>query len=203
MTTRTTSAPAVSIERVADQARWPVVDSLLREYLPWALERFRTRHDVHFDDADAEMDRHHASFAADMPRLLAAPGRLLIAHLHGKPAGMIALKPVHACAPQAHRGVGEIKRMFVRTAARGQGIGRTLMHRLLADARAEGFQTLRLETLSFMTEARALYRSVGFVDVPAFVELPADRPDIARVLRFMALTLQPQGHTPAVAQALA
>jgi len=58
----------------------------------------------------------------------------------------------------------EIKRMYVRPGARRTGVGRAILERLLADARVEGYRFVRLETLRFMVEAHALYRSVGFVD---------------------------------------
>ena len=91
MSTHTAVAPTMSIERQTDRACWPIVDGLLREYVPWALERMATDHGMHFDNEAEEMERHHAAFAADAPLLLAGRGRLLLAHLHGKPAGMVAL----------------------------------------------------------------------------------------------------------------
>jgi GNAT superfamily N-acetyltransferase len=64
--------------------------------------------------------------------------------------------------------VAEIKRMYVRPPARGQGIGRAILERLLADAGTIGYQVARLETATFMSEAHALYRSLDFQDRPIF-----------------------------------
>lgn len=176
-------ASVVSIERLSDRERWPVIDSLLREYVPWAVERLEAEHGIRFDDVDAEMERHHASFAADADAMLAGRGRLLLAHLHARPAGLVALKPVDD-------DVAEVKRLFVRQSARGHSIGRALLYRLIAAARAEGFRTLRLETTTFMREARAIYAAFGFRDVPAFAQARAAMPGLTDVVRFMELPLR-------------
>jgi L-amino acid N-acyltransferase YncA len=58
--------------------------------------------------------------------------------------------------------------MFVRPAAQGLGVGRAILLRLVQEARAEGYATVRLEILRFMTTARAMYRAFGFVEVARF-----------------------------------
>jgi GNAT superfamily N-acetyltransferase len=75
--------------------------------------------------------------------------------------GVGTLKPVDDTT-------AEIKRMFVRPAAQGLGIGRAILARLVHDARAEGYATVRLETLRFMTTAQAMYRAFDFVEVVRF-----------------------------------
>jgi putative acetyltransferase len=59
---------------------------------------------------------------------------------------------------------GEVKRMYVATAARGRKLGRLIMDRLLAHAREQGIAVLRLETGNKQPEALGLYYSAGFVD---------------------------------------
>jgi catechol 2,3-dioxygenase-like lactoylglutathione lyase family enzyme/GNAT superfamily N-acetyltransferase len=174
---------AVSIERLTDRTHWTAVDQLLHEYLPWVLERLTAEHGVRFDDVDREARIHHAAFASETDLLLRGRGRLLLAYLHGQPAGLVALKPVSA-------GVGEIKRLYVRPAARGHGIGRALLRQLLAGARAEEFHTLQLETLDFMAEARALYRSLGFAEVPACGPSQAALSGLEGITQFMTLALR-------------
>ncbi len=71
-------------------------------------------------------------------------------------------------------GWAEIKRMFVSPSARGLKLGRRLLERLEAVARANGEKLLRLETGAKQPEALALYRSAGFVEIGPF---GAYRPD--------------------------
>ncbi len=88
-------------------------------------------------------------------------GRLLVARLGDDPVGVGTLKPVDETT-------AEIKRMYVRPAAQGRGVGRAILARLVQDARAEGYATARLETLRFMTTAQAMYRAFDFVEVARF-----------------------------------
>lgn len=62
-------------------------------------------------------------------------------------------------------GVGEIKRMWIRPACQGLGLGRRLMSRCLAEARARNFRVLRLDSERSMNAALHLYRSVGFKEI--------------------------------------
>jgi GNAT superfamily N-acetyltransferase len=88
--------------------------------------------------------------------LLAHGGRLYVAEVDGEAIGVGGLKRLSDT-------VGEIKRMFVRPTARGLGVGRAIIGQLIDDARALGYETVYLESASFMHPAHALYRSVGFV----------------------------------------
>ena len=62
----------------------------------------------------------------------------------------------------------EVKRMFVEPAYRKRGIARALMLRLLERARERGYRRVRLGTLHTMTAAQALYRDLGFVEIPRY-----------------------------------
>ena len=62
----------------------------------------------------------------------------------------------------------ELKRLFVRPAARGTGLGRRLVEAAIAAARSRGFRQLRLDTLPSMAAARGLYASLGFREVDAY-----------------------------------
>lgn len=98
---------------------------------------------------------------ATLPGRYVRPGGVWLA----EEAGCVALRPLEA-------GVGEIKRLFVRPAFRGTGLGRMLAERVLAEAAAAGLQRVVLDTLPTMTGAIALYRALGFTDVPAYCNNP-------------------------------
>lgn len=71
-------------------------------------------------------------------------------------------------------GYGEVKRMYVVPAARGQGLGRAILARIEDEARREGLRLTRLETGIHQAEAIALYRACGYAECPPFGEYRAD-----------------------------
>ena len=68
------------------------------------------------------------------------------------------------------RGWGEVKRMYVRPARRGLGLGRRLLDELSRWADARGATRLVLETGDRQPEALGLYTRVGFVCIACFDE---------------------------------
>ncbi len=70
--------------------------------------------------------------------------------------------------------VGEVKRLYVQPRARGTGTGRALAQAIVDAARAIGYRTLCLDTLERMTEARALYESLGFSRCARYYDSPLD-----------------------------
>jgi DNA-binding MarR family transcriptional regulator/GNAT superfamily N-acetyltransferase len=92
-------------------------------------------------------------------------GQFFVAYLHGEPIGCGAVKH-HTDAP------AEIKRMWIAPQARGLGLGRRLLETLEACARKSGARVARIETSAVLSEALALYRSTGWVEVPPFNDEP-------------------------------
>jgi DNA-binding MarR family transcriptional regulator/GNAT superfamily N-acetyltransferase len=97
--------------------------------------------------------------------LVEPAGLLLLARLHGDPVGCGALK-FHGTEP------GLLKRMWVADSARGLGLGRRILAELENHARRRGITVVRLDTNRQLTEAIRLYRSAGYVEVPAFNDEP-------------------------------
>ena len=99
---------------------------------------------------------------------LAAPGTVfLVARRDGEALGSIAFRiiaPDHA----------EMKRMFVRSEARGTGLGRRLLHALEDAARRHGIDRISLETGIRQPEAIGLYRASGYRECPPFGSYASD-----------------------------
>jgi len=135
--------------RVPDEIA--VVRSMFEEYAA-ALDV-----DLCFQGFDGEL--------AQLPGYYAPPrGCLLFAEDAQGIAGCAALRPLESHGPD----VGEMKRLYVRPAARGSGAGRALAQAVLARARAIGYREIRLDTLASMDAARALYASLGFRECAAY-----------------------------------
>jgi putative acetyltransferase len=67
---------------------------------------------------------------------------------------------------------GEVKRLYLRPAFRGQGLGRYLLENVTERARAIGYAALYADTLPGMTEALSLYERLGFERVEAYASEP-------------------------------
>ena len=107
---------------------------------------------------------------AELPGAYAPPeGTLLLACVDGEPAGCCALRPLYNTD---HLNACEMKRLFVRPAFRGFGLGRLLVERVLSDGQLAGYTTMLLDTLSDMETARALYQEMGFVEVAPYYHNP-------------------------------
>ena len=102
-----------------------------------------------------------------LPGAYAAPsGRLLLAQYEHQAAGCVALRKLEGQ-------ICEMKRLYVGPAYRGQGLGRILVERVIAEARGIGYERMRLDTIaSSMKDAIALYRKMGFKEIAPYRENP-------------------------------
>lgn len=153
-------------------ARFPGDGAIVRELFAEYAENLGV--DLSFQRLAAEL--------AALPGKYAPPqGDILLARDHGgTPSGCVALRP--AVLPRA----AEMKRLYVRPAARGLGLGRQLAEAIIARARDAGYERLVLDTLASMQAARGLYAGLGFRAIKPYYDNPL--PGTA----YMELDLRPR-----------
>lgn len=105
------------------------------------------------------------TLVADAHRLEPPGGSFVLARRGGDVVGCGGVQTIG-------EGIGEIKRMWVAPAARGSGLGGRLLAELEARSRALGHRTVRLDTSRTLTEAIALYRRAGYVEVERYNDNP-------------------------------
>jgi GNAT superfamily N-acetyltransferase len=127
--------------------------------------------------------QHFDRELADLPGDYAPKtGALLLAVEGDGPAlGCVALRRLEP-------GLCEMKRLYVRPAARGRGVGRALIEAIVDRARLLDYRAMRLDTLPVQSDAQRLYQAVGFVDIAPyrlnpiegtrFLELDLSRSDL-------------------------
>ena len=105
-----------------------------------------------------------------LPGEYASPrGALLVATLNSEFAGCCAMRPLDAVD---YPNACEMKRLYVRPAFRGRQLGRQLAEAILDLSRQAGYDSILLDTLDDMESARALYRELGFEEIPPYYYNP-------------------------------
>ena len=132
--------------------------------------------------ASLSFDLGFQDFAAELEGLPApyAPpgGARLLAYVDDDPGGCVALRGFAA-------GTGELKRLYVRPAHRGLGLGRRLAEAAVGVAAELGYSRIRLDTTPEMATAQELYRSLGFREIEPY------RPSPVPGTRYFELELPP------------
>lgn len=142
----------MEIKQVRTDAEIEQVRSLFREY-----EAF-LKVDLCFQGFEEEL--------AALPGKYARPdGELLIACAWEAAVGCVAVRKLDD-------GVCEMKRLFVRPAAKGKGFGKKLAEEIIKTARELGYTLMRLDTLDTLSEAMRLYESLGFQRIGPYYENP-------------------------------
>lgn len=134
---------------------WDHARALIREHLDWIAGSFGREIGTIQPSVLAEL--------ADLPGHYTPPhGARFLAMLDGRPAGTCGYTDEGG-------GLAELRRLYVRPAARGHRMGERLVATVLADAAARGFHTIRLGTVEGMMDAAiTIYRRAGFRDTPPF-----------------------------------
>ena len=136
------------------------------------------RTDKDFDEARTLFEEYAVDVAVDLcfqnfthelahlPEMYGPPrGCLLIARREATLVGCVGIRPLE-------NDVCEMKRLYVRAAARGQKLGRRLTLAALEEARTRGFNRTVLDSLPSMHTAQELYRSLGFQSIKPYYTNP-------------------------------
>lgn len=146
------------LDQVASPQDFDQIKSLFLEYAAWLDQNDPHGIDLCFQGFDAEL--------ATLPGKYAPPqGRLYLARWQDEAAGCVGLRPMAA-------NVCEMKRLYVRPAFLGKGIGKRLVETIIQGGREIGYRAMRLDTLPFMHSAIALYQRYGFVPIEAYFDTP-------------------------------
>ena len=148
--------PTVTLSSPADPEALATVRELFQEYAGTL--------NVNLDFQDFENE------LATLPGDYAGPrGAILLAWVDGAVAGCCALRPLDTTD---YANAAEMKRLYVRKAFRGFGLGQELAEGTLDAARRAGYACVLLDTLDEMESARALYASLGFEEIPPYYHNP-------------------------------
>ena len=148
--------PSVQIHPPASDVDWLQARAIFEEYAASLAI------DLCFQGFETELANLHSEYAS--PR-----GALLLAWVDGVVAGCCALRPLDS---SDHANAAEMKRLYVRSAFRGMGLGRQLTEAILDVARTEAYRCVLLDTLDDMESARSLYEDLGFVEIPPYYYNP-------------------------------
>lgn len=154
--------------RLPDDAA--LLTDLNAEYLDFVFSGVAARYPVTLADIFPGGDIR-AYLAEALPKTLGPGPPTSVFHIleqDGQAIGMGGVRRVRD-------GVAEMKRVYVRDGAKGQGLGRRLVERLIDDARAMGYRRMFLDTAPTLETAIGLYRRLGFAPIPPYpeVEVPA------------------------------
>lgn len=148
----------VKIYQVGTNEHRDSVRQLFWEYLHWANTKINEEFGFKFDiETMLEEDMQN------LEKFFPPGGRLLLAESDGQLAGI-------ACLRKIKDGICEVKRMYVRDAFRGRGIGRMLLDELIEAAKDSGYPRVRLDSARFMLAAHSLYLSSGFQEIDPYPE---------------------------------
>ena len=157
--------PDIVVETAQSQADIGAVKGLFREHLQFISDTLNS--DLTFQGTDKEF----ATFPAIYDTLF-------VAKIDDKVIGACGLKPFD------EPGACELKRLFVRPAGRGHGLGRRLSDLCVETAKKAGYTKMYLDTDRVLAHANSIYEAIGFKDVPAYYDNPMG------CTRYMALDLK-------------
>ena len=135
----------MNIKRCISHSDFSLAIRITRDYMDWL------NMDLGFQDIEKELERF--SFMYGHPN-----GIFLLAWDNSELVGGVGFRLFQPT-------VCEMKRLFVYDRYKGGGVGRSLCEALISEAKDQGYEKMRLDTLDRLTAATALYRSLGFREI--------------------------------------
>lgn len=136
---------------------------LTKDYMAWLGM------DLGFQNVDKEFE--------NFKRMYSAPaGAFIYAKIGGKVVGGVGVR-------RQMDTICEMKRLFIYENNQGKGLGRVLSKNIISISKELGYEKMRLDTVSKLKSANALYDKLGFKDIPAYYTNPD------KTVRYMELEL--------------
>ncbi len=149
---------AIHIQAFSESTELTLVRALFAEYAR------SLNIDLCFQNFEAELQALPGDYAP--PR-----GALMLARAGSELVGCCALRPLDTVD---YPNACEMKRLYVRPALRGDGVGRRLAEAVMEAAQQAGYAFILLDTLSEMETARAMYQDLGFTEIPPYYYNPIE-----------------------------
>ncbi|MEP2027074.1 MAG: GNAT family N-acetyltransferase [Paracoccaceae bacterium] len=147
----------ISVRLAVNDSDIKDVRALCEEWLDWHWKAYPEDWPIKGNPLEPE---RFQVILKDLPKLHARPnGAMLIALVDGKPAGSVMYA-------EAEAGTAEFNRMFVSEGGRGHGLGRLMLERMFEQMISDGYKKVMFSSARFLTHAKAMYESAGFVDMP-------------------------------------
>ena len=170
--------PAAIVREATTPADFQAFAILCRQYVDWCRERYKdlpwfVEETFGYQDLEKELQALAEKYGPPH-------GKTLLAELDGAIVGGGAWR-------RTAETTCEVKRVFVVDKAKGRGLGRRLVEALIRSARADGFRLMQLDTGNRLTEAIAMYTSMGFERCSPYQTYPEK---LMPFLVFMQKTLE-------------
>ncbi len=151
----------MALELIPAYDRQDEVRELFTEYTNMLVE-LDPKFQESLDEQNYDEELEHLEEKYGLPG-----GRLYLAYWDGELAGCVGMKKLDGVT-------GELKRLYVRPAFRGQRLGRKLAERIIEDARSLGYTRLKLDTMPELVSARHMYENMGFHVTERYNNSPLD-----------------------------
>jgi GNAT superfamily N-acetyltransferase len=153
----------VDIDTISSSTDYEAFSALISEYFEWCRQR-HVDHPwlVEMVFSQQVLERELTVLAADYS---APHGKAFLARCDGEIAGGVAYRSFAT-------GICEMKRLFVKERFRRNGVGKRLCQAVIAQARTQGSELMRLETSVLLLHAQKLYQTLGFSVCEPYKEYP-------------------------------